>query len=255
MKHGLLYRLGIIVLTLFSVTTSPAQTQLQRAPLGAPLSSQAQQPGMTADEVVAVASARILPTSVTPAQRVALANVVAALKQGNTANGNQLWTEFCKSYFNSREKAADVNALVQCVLRESYLVMNPMLNQYAQRVAYFNQQKQAIREQLRALRNRRAEALQRQLPSISVPVLILTPTFQLNAPAIQSRGNSYMTPNQIQSEIAAWQAKLDQIAHDAQLANIDLQNVLQKQQQLIQMLSNVSKVLQDTAMAVIRKIG
>jgi len=42
---------------------------------------------------------------------------------------------------------------------------------------------------------------------------------------------------------------------DAQLANIDLQNQLQKQQQTIQTMSNVSKMLHDTAMATIRKIG
>lgn len=42
---------------------------------------------------------------------------------------------------------------------------------------------------------------------------------------------------------------------DAQLSNIDLQNMLQKQQQTIQMLSNISKVLHDTAKAVVRKIG
>ncbi|MBK7424075.1 MAG: Nif11-like leader peptide family natural product precursor [Propionivibrio sp.] len=42
---------------------------------------------------------------------------------------------------------------------------------------------------------------------------------------------------------------------DAQLANIDMQNVLQKQQQLIQMVSNVSKTVSDTAMSVSRKIG
>jgi gluconate kinase len=209
---------------------------------------------MTADEVAAVASARTLPTTVTPAQRVALANVVAALKQGNTAKGNQLWTEFCKSYFDSRGKAAGVNDFVLYVLYESYLVMNAMLNEYAQRVAYFNQHKQAVREHVSALRRRRTEALQRQLPSISVPVLSLTPRFQLNAPAIQSRGTSYMKPDQIQSEIAAWQAKLNQIAHDAELANIDLQNALQRQQQVLQMLSNVSKMLRDTATAVISNI-
>ena len=49
--------------------------------------------------------------------------------------------------------------------------------------------------------------------------------------------------------------KLVSIGDDAQLANIDLQNMLQKQQQTIQMLSNVSKVLHDTALSVIRKIG
>jgi hypothetical protein len=39
------------------------------------------------------------------------------------------------------------------------------------------------------------------------------------------------------------------------MANIDLQNALQKQQQTMQTMSNVSKMLHDTAMAVIRKIG
>lgn len=42
---------------------------------------------------------------------------------------------------------------------------------------------------------------------------------------------------------------------DDQWANIDLQHMLQKQQQLTQMLSNISKALHDTALAVVRKSG
>ena len=49
--------------------------------------------------------------------------------------------------------------------------------------------------------------------------------------------------------------RLDSIGDDAQLANVDLQNILQKQQQTLQMMSNVSKMLHDTAMAIVRKIG
>ena len=48
---------------------------------------------------------------------------------------------------------------------------------------------------------------------------------------------------------------LGSAADDSQLANIDLQNQLQKQQQIVQMLSNTSKLVHDTATAVIRKIG
>jgi hypothetical protein len=55
--------------------------------------------------------------------------------------------------------------------------------------------------------------------------------------------------------ITAASEKLNTTGDDAQLANVDLQNVLQKQQQTIQMLSNISKLLYDTAMGVIRKIG
>jgi hypothetical protein len=49
--------------------------------------------------------------------------------------------------------------------------------------------------------------------------------------------------------------KLKTVGDDAQLANVDLQNMLQKQQQTLQMLSTISKLLYDTAMSVIRKIG
>jgi len=48
---------------------------------------------------------------------------------------------------------------------------------------------------------------------------------------------------------------LDSVGDDAQLASLDLQNALQRQQQLLQMLSTISRLLGDTAMAVIRKIG
>jgi predicted ribosomally synthesized peptide with nif11-like leader len=51
---------------------------------------------------------------------------------------------------------------------------------------------------------------------------------------------------------------LDNVAggsDDGQLANLDLQNNLQKQQQMLQMLGPVSKMLRDTGMATTRKIG
>jgi hypothetical protein len=52
-----------------------------------------------------------------------------------------------------------------------------------------------------------------------------------------------------------FEEKLNAVGDDAQLANVDLQNILQKQQQTLQMMSNISKMLFDTASAVIRKIG
>lgn len=55
--------------------------------------------------------------------------------------------------------------------------------------------------------------------------------------------------------LSKWEEELQSVDDDAQLANTDLQNTLQKQQQLMQTVSNISKMLHDTAMAVIRKIG
>ena len=56
-------------------------------------------------------------------------------------------------------------------------------------------------------------------------------------------------------EIKKWEEKLNGLGDDAQLANVDLQNILHKQQQTLQMMSNISKMLFDTAQSVIRKVG
>lgn len=47
--------------------------------------------------------------------------------------------------------------------------------------------------------------------------------------------------------------ELQSVGDDAQLANIDLQNILQQQQQAMQMMTQISKDLNETSMAVIRE--
>ena len=47
---------------------------------------------------------------------------------------------------------------------------------------------------------------------------------------------------------------LNSVGDDAQLANVDLQNMLQKQQQTMQQMSNISKMLHDTAKAMIQNM-
>ena len=59
----------------------------------------------------------------------------------------------------------------------------------------------------------------------------------------------------LEALIKEYEEKLSTIGDDAQLANIDMQNWLQKQQQTLQQMSNVSKLLHDSAMAIVRKVG
>ena len=80
---------------------------------------------------------------------------------------------------------------------------------------------------------------------------------QVKAGAIEKTvgSGSCTTVAQLDAHIEKLEAKLNSVGDDAQLANVDLQNVLQKQQQNMQMMSNISKMLHDTAMAIVRKIG
>lgn len=59
----------------------------------------------------------------------------------------------------------------------------------------------------------------------------------------------------LQAGLEVLDEKLSTLGDDAQLANVDLQNVLQKQQQTLQTISNVMKSMQDTQMATISRIG
>ncbi len=59
----------------------------------------------------------------------------------------------------------------------------------------------------------------------------------------------------LQVNVEKFEKLLDEIPDDAQLANIDLQNVLQKQSQVMHTTNIVSKLLQDTVLEAIRKIG
>lgn len=54
-------------------------------------------------------------------------------------------------------------------------------------------------------------------------------------------------------------AQLSEVANtvgeDAQVANVDLQNMLQQREQVLRQMSDTGKAMHDGAMAVIRKIG
>jgi hypothetical protein len=168
----------------------------------------------------------------------------------------------------------DPNALVQYVLRESYLQTTEDLRYYADKVRYFNSVKKAIRDYLQALRNAEANvksSLRTQGDPCAEPRL----SAEAVAKAIEDNARDHpidavarelcipervppvtvTTLDGFADEIRAWEEKLNTLGDDAQLANVDLQNILQKQQQTLQMISNISKMLNDTATSVIRKIG
>lgn len=117
----------------------------------------------------------------------------------------------------------DVNALVEWVLREAYLDSNEDLSYFAEKVRYFNGQKRQVRELLSEARD--------------------------------CRWRRCATDDDVVAQVQKWEQELNTVGEDAQLANVDLQNALQLQQQTLQTISNVSKLLHDTAKAIICKIG
>lgn len=109
----------------------------------------------------------------------------------------------------------DISSLVQHVLRDTYTDNVQDLRGFAEKVKHFNDQKEQVRNYMKAAR----------------------------------------TANVDEDLILRLEGQLNQAGEDAQLANVDMQNYLQKQQQALQMMANMAKSMNDTAMSVIRKIS
>jgi hypothetical protein len=169
----------------------------------------------------------------------------------------------------------DPTVLVEMVLRQAYVEATEDLRAYAEKVRKINKSKKALRDYLAALRNFKSNvlsaargrgvdlsrgnekdvaALAALLEEYAAPRVVSEIEYELSLPD-RIPPATVKTIDSLENEIARREEQLNSLGDDAQLANVDLQNVLQKQQQTLQMMSNISKMLHETAMAVIRKMG
>ncbi len=161
---------------------------------------------------------------VTPAQGEVLQKIARLLSDDAVNEADALWGDFVAGLVGSGTPV-DIDALVQWVTRSAYLESVRDLRHKADRMRFYNELKKNIRREIE-----RTTDFIKEL----------------------AKGDEELTAAQI---IENLEVILDAVEEDAQLANVDLQTFLQKQQQLLQLLSNISKLLHDTAMSVIRKLG
>ena len=76
-----------------------------------------------------------------------------------------------------------------------------------------------------------------------------------NLDATEPSGPCVYTREKMEAYIKKLEDSLNSVGDDAQLASLDLQNALQAQQQMIQLMSNISKTIHETIMSIVRKIG
>ena len=160
-------------------------------------------------------------------------------------------------------------------MREAYLQATEDLRAFAEKVRELNRQKKVLRTYLSALREFKARVLSAarergvdlcRLGEKDVTTLGAVFKDHAHGHEVGDREYGFCVPGRVppvevnsvellDNEIARWEDRLNTIGDDVQLANVDLQNILQKQQQALQMLSNISKAQHDTVMTIIRKIG
>ena len=151
-----------------------------------------------------------------------------------------------------RRPGFDVNALVMWVLREAYMANTADLQFFADKVRFFNEAKKIIRSKANEVRN--AMINEEEVERVRVDAGTIIVVDGRPQPKVE-HGGTVSGREELEAYLEELEQDLNSVGDDAQLANVDLQNMLQKQQQTLQLMSNVSKMLHDTAMAIIRKIG
>jgi hypothetical protein len=155
-------------------------------------------------------------------QKRSLMTVITQLKRNDLKSAKQVWQGFI-SGLKGDSIPVDLNSLISFVLRDSYLKQNKDLYFYASRVTYLNGKNKELRNYLKDMRDMR-------------------------------RGASVELASDMDEIINELEDDLQTIGDDAQLAMLDLQNALNRQAQLMQMMSNICKMMHDTAMAIIRNM-
>lgn len=197
---------------------------------------------------ISAAQERTVTRSLNASQLRQLNQIASRLAEGTSYRQIQAeWEGFASQL---RGSDMDVNALVQFVLHQAYQESQADLQSYADRVRLHNEQKEAIRGELSRLRAFKSSLERGDRRTDFRPNMSVWRAISNYRPQAVIKST-----DSIDALLSEWEEELQTIGDDAQLANVDMQNMLQKQQQTMQMMSNISKMLHDTAMAVIRKIG
>lgn len=170
-------------------------------------------------------------------QQKQLEIIINYLKENENDAAILPWHKFVKDLKHS-EFQEDALAAIKYVLKESYLQSTDDLRFYATKVKYINDKKKSIRTSLREIR---------QIQGHLIPC-----DDEMYLGAYSECDRILMAD--VELSIRQLEEELQSVGEDAQLMNLDLQNVIQAQQQTMQTLSNVSKALHDAAMAIIRNI-
>lgn len=189
------------------------------------------------------------------------------------------WKQLLTDLYSSK-MPVDTDDLIKNVLQDSYLENKQYLTFFASKVKYFNKVKSEMRKYIKELRSTLCQVkLKPGTEKIMLKLKDFSPAvkfsgkfgkpaeFKKPAKLIRSKRLKFLpprinyyqkdvivTPEFLEDEIKKMEDKLKDIGNDAQLAGIDLQTWMKKQNQAIQTLANTTKVLREVASAVVRKL-
>lgn len=221
----------------------------QRAPAEAAASAKQEIPQLTRDVLSRIGT----PVALTKAERKLLTQVVAGVKKDPSVVSKQ-WGQLIESVA-LRKKSVSILEIMSFVMKEAILDQQDDLKYWLKRLEHQNKLAGSLSEYLEEMQGKvRTNKGHRSAKISGRSVKITREADGDNEPLVLGPV-VVQSAEQWRKELKTLEDELASVEKDAQLANIDLQNMLQRQQQVLQLMTNVSKQLHDQAMAIIKKIG
>lgn len=190
-----------------------------------------------------------LPRTLRSSERQMLNAIVHNISSNNLGGAVKRWRRLVMQLAKTN-RSMDINILIQWTLRQAYHQHNEELQLYARKVSYLNQLKKILREEIAEMRERATNLASARVAKINMITLIL----QQSAIPHISRAWQTLGKNAIENYIQQLEGYLSSIGDIMQLAQLQLQDTMNRQSQAVQALSAIMKSFYDTAKAIIRNM-
>jgi len=196
--------------------------------------------------VIRVAHVVPLPGWLTKVDRDLLKGAARLLQQNKLDVLQKDWRSMVQTWVAGDRHSDEIDVLGTWILREGLLVPNANLFDKARQVGDTHELLKVQRAGISGLRE-----ASRKLPDGGSATTSVHVKGVKNGKAFDD-GVRQLSGAQIASLQKDMEVELERLTQMSQMQQLDLQNALSKQQQVLQMLSNVSKMLNDTLKAIIQ---
>ena len=181
-----------------------------------------------------------------------VADIVAKIKAAKHDEANATWKQFVAAA-KAAKLRDDLSARVQSITSAAYLEDLEDLKQRKDKADFYNGIAEELHEHIAKLK-RTHRGLGKDA-SVTMDTIDDVPRFRAGRHPCAKWKKETMSREEVTEKIADLGEKAEEVRRKRRLANIDLEGAKQKQEEIMKMMSRVSKMLHDSAKAAARKAG
>lgn len=192
-----------------------------------------------------IVSARQAPQLTSVEQQTSLEQLIRQLQNGNLEAAEEAWA-VCASNLPEGSALPEVERFVLYILNQSYLQPSPGLLVHAEKVRFFNEQKDIVQEYIIGLRKHQSVYAESEIADTTIENLVLAPYVPGGA-VVRSREPEQVLRKDLGRRIEDWERTFDTLRQDADLADSELRAAMAKDRPVVQAITASTMMLHEVS--------